>query len=1021
MKKESKNKVNNLHIIQDPIKKIPHSKIKAFTSNISRNQNIRRVQTKPNSSFNAKTNRNEEKKVIKKFNSFTKISPFINKNINSKKDKSPKNSNSNKKIFSFKKKSSNNSVNTTLSKNKENEILNINNSLEKNSKNVKVFIRFRPSNDVEDSLLKNNYGWLVPKYFSEKQLGIYPTQTSSTTSQCTIPKNLIFSFDKIFSPTSTQEEIYSSVGSRIVEDIMAGYNGTIFTYGQSGSGKTYTMYGEDIFNENSKGIIPRIVSEIFNRMEKIEGDVDFTIKLSVMEIYKEILFDLFTQRNNLKIIENNDKIYIENLTQIYISNLEEFFIYTELSQKNRKVAETKLNHNSSRSHCIMMLEIIQNFKKQKIIKKGILNLVDLAGSEKVSKTGAVGETLEEAKKINLSLSTLGNVIHALSSKDPNTIGHIPYRDSKLTRILKESLGGNYKTYLIVTCSPHSYNLDEIISSLHFAKRVKCIKNDYKINIKYSYEELQNLVDNLNKKLILANDNINRLLKGEKIDINIVKNDNKNKINYKCNNCDLLEKEKKNYEDKIQELIDSNQEKDSQINKLKSEIGNLKNINKTHKNNTKNKNYIIKSKEIIHSINPIKTKEDELYDLYKKIKEILGKIEEENERIKIIQKEEEEIRKINLKKEQFSEIIRAFVKDNDKIKCFEKIDNITKISIPCVKEKEYKNLFNEFKNNINDIFADSVLKINSKINNNNINYKNLFDIISSNLFMEYLHFYFSNQILNQGYLKLLLDNNSLQKMNKYLFTIIHDILSENYDIANENALNLNAIKTLRASIADSFITKQARNSTISELNKKMVKVVSKQNLNFNAINSLRKSTIKYEDLRNSLFNNNNLNGDNSMMYLNKIKSQEYEKSEGKFKMIRNVVVNVIKETESIKNDIKEMKENLGLTIKSIMNYFCQKILKNNNVELDINNNLIMEKNNNENNSALRKISKAIKINKTYDCNNENINPNSYIINHNSRKINSKKKLENGIPIPKPIAKPKGDDYDIDTNYFNPSQN
>ena len=113
----------------------------------------------------------------------------------------------------------------------------------------------------------------------------------------------------------------------------------------------------------------------------------------------------------------------------------------------------------------------KSFKKEKLIKKGTLNLVDLAGSEKVSKTGAVGLTLEEAKKINLSLSTLGNVIHALTYKSE----HIPYRDSKLTRLLKESLGGNYKASLIVTCLPHSYNLDEVISSLLFAKRVKTIK------------------------------------------------------------------------------------------------------------------------------------------------------------------------------------------------------------------------------------------------------------------------------------------------------------------------------------------------------------------------------------------------------------------------------------------------------------------------------------------------------------------------------------------------------------------
>ena len=431
-------------------------------------------------------------------------------------------------------------------------------NIEEKSENVKVFIRFRPSNELETSLLQTNYGWLVPKFISEKQVGIYTKNTYEyNLPNIEIPKNYIFSYDKVFPPNSNQSEIYANVGKRIVEDIMSGYNGTIFAYGQSGSGKTYTMYGNDLYDDNLKGIIPRIVEEIFKRVEKSDKNIDFQIKLSVIEIYKEVIFDLFTQENNLKIIENKEKsVYIENLSEVYLSSIEEFFNYVELSEKNRKVSETKLNHNSSRSHCIMILEVIQNYKKEKIIKKGILNLVDLAGSEKVSKTGAVGETLEEAKKINLSLSTLGNVIHSITQG----IGHIPFRDSKLTRILKESLGGNYKTYLIVTCSPHSYNLDEIISSLLFAKRVKCIKNKYRINIKYSYEELQNLVDKLNEKLIIANDKIYKLLNGEKIDLNNEDNKNNKKeiINnaFMCKKCDLLLKEKKILEIKIQELMDS---------------------------------------------------------------------------------------------------------------------------------------------------------------------------------------------------------------------------------------------------------------------------------------------------------------------------------------------------------------------------------------------------------------------------------------------------------------------------------
>ena len=977
---KSNQKQNNLHVIKTQTHKIPHI-------NKTKNSQIERCPTKNNfySTHNINLKKKEEIKKIKKVKSLTKISNITSRNKYNSKSGTISHNNSKKK-FSFSKKSSSNTVKLT-----DGNINNINynDTLDRSkSKNVKVFVRFRPANEVELSLLQNNSGWLVPRYISETNLGIY------TEKVLNVSDKLIFSFDKIFTPKNTQEDIHSSIGSRLVEDIMAGYNGTILTYGQSGSGKTYTMYGEDIFDENKKGIIPRIVCEIFKRMEKIE-DVDFTVKLSVLEIYKEILYDLFTGKNNLKIIENKEKVYVDNLSQVYLSSLDEFFDYTELSQRNRKVAETKLNHNSSRSHCIMILEVMQNFKKEKIIKKGILNLVDLAGSEKVSKTGAVGETLEEAKKINLSLSTLGNVIHALTSKDSS--GHIPFRDSKLTRILKESLGGNFKTYLIVTCSPHSFNMDEIISSLNFAKRVKCIKNKYKINIKYSYEELQDLVDKLNEKLNFANNQINKLLKGEKIEMNLINHSNTN-YNTKV---EFYEKEKKNLENKIQELIDSNQEKDNEILKLKAEIDKLKNYEKNFENNcseNKKENYIIKSQEIVYSIINENKKENELYI---KIKETLSKIEEENERIKIIQNEEEEICKINLKKEQFNQIIQDFMQNKDKIKCFEKIDNIIKISIPYIKDKNYKKLFSEFKNNINDIFVEQYFR---KTNNSN---KNLLDIITINLFFQYLDFYFSNQIINQGYLKLLLDNKSLYKMNNYLFSIVNDILSENQDISKENVINANAVSLLRASIRDSLISKQGtniNNNTFSELNKKIVKVISKGNNG----NSLRKNrnSFKLEDLRNSNFSLNN-----SKIYLNKIKSQEYEKNNGKLNMIKNVLVNNIQETDYIKKDIKEIKENINITIKSIMNYFCQKILKNNNVELDINNNLIIEKNGNNMNTI-----KSIDTSNCEYKNDENKNPNRYNFTKKEEKKSKKKKFENIVPVPKQINQAKGDDFENDNNLF-----
>ena len=599
---------------------------------------------------------------------------------------------------------------------KEKELLS---SLQKANKDfIKVFVRFRPLNELENELLSDNCGWETPKYISDTQIGIYSTKEVKD-SNAQIPSNLIFKYDKIFTSESQQSQIYENVGKRIVGDVMEGYNGTIFAYGQSGSGKTYTMYGPDIFDDIYKGIIPRIVEDIFNYVEKADDNVDFQFKLSVLEIYKEVMYDLLTQQSSdIKIQENPETgIVIEGLSEVYLSSIDEFFEYVDLSQSNRKVAETKLNHNSSRSHCILILEVTQSFKKEKLIKKGTLNLVDLAGSEKVSKTGAVGLTLEEAKKINLSLSTLGNVIHALTHKSE----HIPYRDSKLTRLLKESLGGNYKTSLIVTCSPHSYHLDEVISSLLFAKRVKTIKNVVKVNIKYSYEELQKMVYLLNAKL-------KRALNGEKEDDENADKDNEENII--CSNCNLLRKEKKLLETKVQSLLDTIHQKDLEIAKLKEMLGlsdkaqvmpmeNEKSKKKKHKkkhkengdkeakdekgkkdkkvkfkdgkgkkgadNNASDESSDEETSEENDKDNSLfEEKEKKVNTLYNKVKDKLSKIQEENDRINIIQNEEEELRKIQLKIDTFNKAIHNYIKDKDKNKCFIKMDGMIKQSILMVK-------------------------------------------------------------------------------------------------------------------------------------------------------------------------------------------------------------------------------------------------------------------------------------------------------------------------------------------------
>jgi hypothetical protein len=832
-------------------------------------------------------------------------------------------------------------------------------------------------NELENDLLSDNCGWETPKYISDTQIGIYSSKEVKD-SNAQIPSNLIFKYDKIFNSESQQSQIYENVGKRIVGDVMEGYNGTIFAYGQSGSGKTYTMYGPDIYDDIYKGIIPRIVEDIFNYVEKADDNVDFQFKLSVLEIYKEVMYDLLSQQSgDIKIQENPETgIVIEGLSEVYLSSIEEFFEYVDLSQSNRKVAETKLNHNSSRSHCILILEVTQSFKKEKLIKKGTLNLVDLAGSEKVSKTGAVGLTLEEAKKINLSLSTLGNVIHALTHKSE----HIPYRDSKLTRLLKESLGGNYKTSLIVTCSPHSYNLDEVISSLLFAKRVKTIKNVVKVNIKYSYEELQKMVYLLNAKL-------KRALNGEKEDENADKDTEDNIV---CSNCNLLRKEKKLLETKVQSLLDTIHQKDLEIAKLKEMLGlsdkadvmpmensKSKSKKKKHKKKDKekdgkekkddknkkgkDKNAKLKSdkgkkgaednssdessdegtsEENDKDNSLFEEKEKKVNILYNKVKDKLSKIQEENARINIIQNEEEELRKIQLKIDSFNKAIHNYIKDKDKNKCFIKMDDMIKQSILMVKNVDYKKGFDEYKENLNKIFDDNIKNLKSQ--------KDLSNCFNIYFFYEYLRFYFNNQIIIQGYRKLILDNRSLEKMNTYLFDIVHDILSVNFDMANDNVINANALNLLKASlVGDSFVQNPGllhganfeRNSlgkkltfTIgNELHQKIIKIVSRKNLNLlkNSFASpgSQKASLAVNDPKNAqnALNLMNATPEANIALINKVKSQETEKSESKLQMIRNVLIQEIKETDSIKKNMEELKEYINNIINLNINFFNQKIL------------------------------------------------------------------------------------------------
>ena len=453
--------------------------------------------------------------------------------------------------------------------NYNNNNTNLDNDINNNQKNnVHVYVRFRPLNQVENNLLLNKIGWLCPIYQDNKVFTLETRKTSLTIGPS-------YSFDGIFDDKTAQEDIYNTVGKEIVKDVMKGYNGTIFAYGQSGSGKTFTMYGTaNTCNAHTSGLIPRIVNDIFTYVQESDDNVKFQLKLSMLQIYKEVIYDLFTGEKDLKIKESPSKgIYVEGLSEVYLSTVEDFDDYLQLAQQNRIVSGTKLNHYSSRSHSIMILEVTQSFTKENLLKKGTLNLVDLAGSEKVSKTGVVGETLEEAKKINLSLSALGNVIHALTSH----ADHVPYRDSKLTRMLKESLGGNYKTSLIITCSPHSYHLDETISSIQFGQRAKAITNKVMVNIRLSYDELLAMIEKLKLKLSKVNDEIKRMKKGEIICNDSFDEDhvNQKESDSQCMNCTLMKERENVLNEKINTFIETIKQKDIQIAQLKTQLHEIK--------------------------------------------------------------------------------------------------------------------------------------------------------------------------------------------------------------------------------------------------------------------------------------------------------------------------------------------------------------------------------------------------------------------------------------------------------------
>jgi kinesin family protein 11 len=323
--------------------------------------------------------------------------------------------------------------------------------------------------------------------------------------------NKTYTFDRVFGAESDQEMMYDGVAKPVLQEMLQGYNCTIFAYGQTGTGKTYTMSG-DIQTDGrlspEAGIIPRTLMGLFKDLEK---QTEYSVKISFIELYNEELKDLLLindqEERKVRIFEDPAKksIVVQGMEEVYIKNAAEGMKLLSDGSYKRHVASTQCNDLSSRSHSVFTITVhmkeVDPISGEEYLKIGKLNLVDLAGSENINRSGADNKRAREAGMINQSLLTLGRVINALVDQS----SHIPYRESKLTRLLQDSLGGKTKTCIIATISPAKVSLDETISTLEYANRAKSIKNKPQINqtmskkllIREYVQEIERLRNDLN--------------------------------------------------------------------------------------------------------------------------------------------------------------------------------------------------------------------------------------------------------------------------------------------------------------------------------------------------------------------------------------------------------------------------------------------------------------------------------------------------------------------------------------------
>ncbi|GLT90976.1 hypothetical protein SLE2022_088880 [Rubroshorea leprosula] len=427
---------------------------------------------------------------------------------------------------------------------------------------VRVAVRLRPQN-AEELVADADFADCVELQPELKRLKLRRNNWDSDT----------YEFDEVLTEFASQKRVYEVVAKPVVESVLDGYNGTVMAYGQTGTGKTYTLgrLGEE--DTADRGIMVRAMEDI---LANISLDKD-TISISYLQLYMETVQDLLDPSNdNISIVEDpkTGDVSLPGATIVEIRDQQSFVELLRLGEAHRFAANTKLNTESSRSHAILMVQVKRSIKgreqglpgengnsfhmvkslKPPIIRKGKLVVVDLAGSERIDKSGSEGHMLEEAKSINLSLSALGKCINALAENS----SHVPVRDSKLTRLLRDSFGGSARTSLVITIGPSPRHRGETASTIMFGQRAMRVENMLKLKEEFDYKSLARRLDIQLDKLIMEHERKQKALEDE---IERIKTEAKSRmVEAERNYADALERESLKYQKDYMESIKKLEEK-----------------------------------------------------------------------------------------------------------------------------------------------------------------------------------------------------------------------------------------------------------------------------------------------------------------------------------------------------------------------------------------------------------------------------------------------------------------------------